>query len=68
MEGADIMLSDPAVSRRHAEIHREGDEWSVVDLGSTNGTEVNGKRVNRHRLNAGDRIAFGESVLEFRRP
>lgn len=68
MEGADIVLSDPAVSRRHAEIHREGDEWSVVDLGSTNGTEVNGKRVNRHRLNPGDRIAFGESVLEFRRP
>ncbi|MGZ4239988.1 MAG: FhaA domain-containing protein [Actinomycetota bacterium] len=68
MEGCDVILPDPGVSRRHAEIRREGDEWVVIDLGSTNGTEVNGKRVNRHRLTPGDRLVFGETALEFRRP
>lgn len=68
MEGCDVVLQDPSVSRRHAEIRREGDEWALIDLGSTNGTEVNGVRVNRHRLAHGDRIAFGETVVEYRRP
>lgn len=64
----DVMLPDPGCSRRHAEIRREGDEWVMIDLGSTNGTEVNGKRVNRHRLSVGDRLVLGETTLEFRRP
>lgn len=64
----DVMIPDPGVSRRHAEIRREGDEWVVLDLGSTNGTEINGKRVNRHRLAVGDRLVIGETTLEFRRP
>lgn len=68
MEGCDVILADRGVSRRHAEIRREGDEWVVIDLGSTNGTDVNGKRVNRHRLTHGDRIALGDTTLEFRRP
>jgi hypothetical protein len=67
-EGCDVMLPDPGISRRHAEIRREGDEWVVIDLGSTNGTEVNGVRVNRHRLSPGDRLLLGTSTLEFRRP
>jgi hypothetical protein len=68
MEGCDVILPDAGVSRRHAEIRREGDEWVVIDLGSTNGTEINGKRVNRHRLTPGDRLVLGETTLEFRRP
>ncbi len=64
---SDVSLSDPGVSRRHAEIRREGDEWVVVDLGSTNGTLVNGKRVKRHRLVPGDRVVVGDTHLEFRR-
>jgi hypothetical protein len=68
MEGCDVILADPGVSRRHAEIRREGDEWVMIDLGSTNGTEINGKRVNRHRLTPGDRLVLGETTLEFRRP
>lgn len=68
LETCDVIVADPGASRRHAEIRREGDEWVVIDLGSTNGTEVNGKRVNRHRLAPGDRIVFGETTLEFRRP
>lgn len=68
MEGCDVILADPGVSRRHAEIRREGDEWVIVDLGSTNGIEINGKRLNRHRLAHGDRVLLGETTLEFRRP
>lgn len=67
-QGCDVMLPDAGVSRRHAEVRREGDEWVVIDLGSTNGIEVNGRRVNRHRLSPGDRLLLGETVLEFRRP
>jgi hypothetical protein len=68
MQGCDVVLPDRGVSRRHAEVRREGDEWVVIDLGSTNGTDVNGRRVNRHRLAPGDRLLFGETTLEFRRP
>jgi hypothetical protein len=68
MEGCDVIIPDPGISRRHAEIRREGDEWVVVDLGSTNGTEINGARVNRHRLLPGDRLLLGDTTLEFRRP
>ena len=62
----DVVLSDPNVSRRHAELRRSGDEWTIVDLGSTNGTMVNGKLAKEHRLSNGDRISFGSSELEFR--
>ena len=62
----DVVLSDPNVSRRHAEIRREGSEWMVVDLGSTNGTMVNGKLAKEHRLKDGDKISFGSSELIFK--
>ncbi len=66
LDECDVVLSDPGVSRRHAEVRREGDEWVVVDLDSTNGTLVNGKTVRRHRLTTGDRIELGETTIEFR--
>ena len=47
---SDIQVEDANVSRRHAELRREGDAWWLVDLGSTNGTELNGKRVQRSKL------------------
>lgn len=68
LDGCDVVIADPGVSRRHAEVRREGDEWVIVDLGSTNGTEINGKRLNRHRLQPGDRIVLGDTTLEFRKP
>lgn len=68
LDTCDLVLSDPAVSRRHAEVRREGDEWYVVDLGATNRTLVNSKPVQRHRLGAGDRITVGETEIEFRKP
>lgn len=65
LDACDIVLSDPGVSRKHAEVRREGDEWVVIDLGSTNGTIVNGKAVRRHRLAEGDRIEVGETTIEY---
>ena len=47
---SDIQVEDANVSRRHAELRREGGSWWLVDLGSTNGTELNGKRVQRSKL------------------
>jgi pSer/pThr/pTyr-binding forkhead associated (FHA) protein len=63
----DVRLTDSGVSRRHAEVRREGDEVFLVDLGSTNGTQVNGRGVERVRLKSGDRIAVGRSVLVYER-
>jgi hypothetical protein len=62
----DVVLSDPNVSRSHAELRREGDSWVLVDLGSTNGTLVNGQQAAEHELAHGDRLAFGTSELVFR--
>jgi hypothetical protein len=66
MSTNDVVLADSNVSRRHAELRREGDRWVLVDLGSTNGTLVNGKLAKEHTLKDGDKIAFGTSELLFR--
>ena len=61
----DVVLSDESVSRRHAEVRREGNDIVVVDLGSTNGTKVNGAGVRQRRLDDGDEIAVGTTRLRF---
>jgi hypothetical protein len=61
----DIQLADPNVSRRHAELRQEGATYWIVDLDSTNGTEVNGQRTSRSKLEAGDRIMIGSTELVF---
>jgi pSer/pThr/pTyr-binding forkhead associated (FHA) protein len=60
-----VVIDDPNVSRRHAEIRRRGSDVVVVDLGSTNGTRVNGVRVKEQRLNDGDEIEVGTSRVRF---
>jgi hypothetical protein len=62
---ADIVLSDPNISRRHAELRREDEGWQIVDLGSTNGIKVNGRRVNQQALHPGDQITVGVTDLTF---
>jgi hypothetical protein len=61
----DVVVSDPNVSRRHAEVRRGEEGWSVVDLGSTNGVKVNGRRLDSARLKPGDRITIGVTDLTF---
>ena len=63
----DIQLADPNVSRRHAEIRQEGAAYWAVDLDSTNGMEVNGRRQKRAKLRQGDRITLGSTELVFKR-
>jgi hypothetical protein len=62
---ADIVLQDPNVSRRHAELRRDNGGWQIVDLGSTNGIKVNGRRVDNQPLSAGDQITIGVTDLTF---
>ena len=61
----DIFLDDVTVSRRHAEIVREGDEFTIRDLGSLNGTYVNRKRIESTALENDDEVQIGKYRLTF---
>jgi hypothetical protein len=61
----DVVVSDPNVSRRHIELRRAERGWTAVDLGSTNGMKVNGRRVGQAGLDPGDRITIGVTDLTF---
>jgi hypothetical protein len=63
----DIQLVDPNVSRRHAELRQEGSTYWIVDLDSTNGIEVNGRRVKRAKLADGDTFTLGSTDVRFSR-
>lgn len=62
---AALQLSDETVSRQHARLEYEAGSHVIVDLGSTNGTFVNGRRVDRRRLSPGDRIVLGRTRLVY---
>lgn len=62
---ADLILEDSNVSRRHAELKRTPAGWQVCDLGSTNGTRVNGMRVTEQTLTSGDALTMGLVTLSF---
>jgi hypothetical protein len=62
----DIVLEDTGVSRRHAELRPDGGDWTVVDLGSTNGVRVNGRDIHGpHPLHPGDRLQLGSTEIVF---
>jgi hypothetical protein len=61
----DIQVEDANVSRRHAELRQEGTSFWIVDLDSTNGLEVNGRRVKRAKLDPGDSFTIGSTELTF---
>ena len=62
----DLHLDDSTVSREHAAVVRRGDRWWVLDLGSTNGTRVNGRTAAEQPLSDGDSIELGDVVVSFR--
>jgi hypothetical protein len=61
----EVVVSDPNVSRRHIEVRRGERGWTAVDLGSTNGMKVNGRRMGHAELDPGDRITIGVTDLTF---
>ncbi len=63
----DVQLADPNVSRRHAELRQEGSAYWLIDLDSTNGSQVNGRRTARAKLDSGDLITVGSTDLLFER-
>ncbi len=65
---ADVVIADPTISRAHAAIGYDGEEFFVEDLGSTNGTGVNGKREPRITLHSGDEIQLGTLLLQVTLP
>ncbi len=63
---AECVLGDPNVSRRHAELRRsQTGDWTIADLGSTNGIKVNGRRVSSARLSPGDQVTVGTTTFLF---
>ncbi len=66
--GVDIVLRDQTVSRQHATLDQRGGQWSVTDLGSTNGTAVGGQRLQPQQkvtLQPGTTVQFGDVVCRF---
>ena len=61
----DIRINDETVSRLHAAIQRDASGFVLVDLNTTNGTYVNNKQIQRHRLAAADHIHLGRHILKF---
>jgi len=61
----ELVLTDALVSSRHAMIEDRGDGWALVDLGSTNGTSVNGEKGTEFALSRNDKIVFGHTVVRF---
>lgn len=62
--GNDVAIRDMRLSRQHAQIRQQAQEWVIVDLGSTNGTYVNDKRITGPQVvRSGDRIMLGETTL-----
>lgn len=65
MSNCDVVITDARSSRRHAEIRPAGHGFVVTDLGSMNGTAVNGANVREHPLTDGDEIRIGSTVIRF---
>jgi D-serine deaminase-like pyridoxal phosphate-dependent protein len=62
----EVVVHDPGASRRHAQLREQQGTWTLTDLGSTNGTQLNGQTVQQRAMVDGDRITIGTTVLEFR--
>jgi pSer/pThr/pTyr-binding forkhead associated (FHA) protein len=61
---ADVVIAEPTISRAHAAVGYDEKGFFMQDLGSTNGTRVNGKRQNHARLDDGDQILLGKLLLQ----
>lgn len=62
---SDLRIDDPGISRHHAELRRSGGDVTIVDLGSTNGVVVDGRRVDEQRLRDGAQVRLGSTTMTF---
>jgi pSer/pThr/pTyr-binding forkhead associated (FHA) protein len=70
-QDCDIILDEHQVSRQHARLQQTPQGWMLLDLGSTNGTQVNGQQLKAHEpyaLQPGDRVALGTAILALQQP
>lgn len=67
-KGVDVLVEDIAASREHCKVFAQDGDWFVIDLGSRNGTKVNGAKISRLLLNHGDAIVIGKTVIRFDAP
>jgi len=65
---ADLVIAEPTISRAHAAVGHDENGFFVQDLGSTNETQVNGVRVDRHEIENGDRLQLGKLQLDVSLP
>ncbi|MTI79806.1 MAG: DUF2662 domain-containing protein [Firmicutes bacterium] len=65
-ETCDIVLADPSISRRHAQLDNQNNQYVLTDLQSTNGTYVNGEKISKKMLEPGDSITFGTTECVFK--
>ena len=63
-----IQLHDTEISRQHAEISRQENVFTILDLNSSNGTYINGQRIRQYRLNSGDQLQMGSTLMLFTGP
>jgi hypothetical protein len=63
----DVVLKDKGASRKHAQLRFRDGAWTLTDLGSTNGTRLNGQTIQSRELADGDKVTIGTTVIEFRR-
>ena len=61
----DLRIDDPGISRNHAEVRQQGGDVTIVDVGSTNGIVINGRRVQQARLDDGAAVVLGSTTLIF---
>jgi hypothetical protein len=66
--GCDVIVDEPTVSRRHVELRALDGAWLAIDLGSMNGTWLQGRRVGRTRVLPGDELVLGDCVVALERP
>ena len=62
----EVQLRGTSISRTHARLERSGDEWFIVDAGSRNGVQIDGRRVEREALRDGMQFKLGDIELRFR--